>query len=80
MSSLRPGLHRSVAACTVKGGLDSQEGRERHTEEEGKNNLLTSNKANARVFIRSRDKLFYCQTIEMKHDERELSPLLASDS
>ena len=51
MSSSRLGLRRSVAACTVEGGLDSQEGRERHTEEEGKNNLLTSNEANARVFI-----------------------------
>jgi hypothetical protein len=32
---------------------------------------LTSNEANARVFIRSRNKLFYYRTIEMKHDERE---------
>jgi hypothetical protein len=35
-SSSRPGLRRSAVACTVEGGLDSREGREKHTEEEGK--------------------------------------------
>jgi hypothetical protein len=39
--------------------------REKHTSrEEGENNLLTSNEANARVIYAIRRQVFYCRTIE----------------
>ena len=48
-----------------------REKEEKGTQKKRGENSLTSNEANARVFIRSRDKLFYCRTIERNHEGDE---------